>query len=237
MSSPFAGLCLADIRQDFVRNIVSVPGARDPFDDLSDDPAEWALAKAADDDVVTARSRAGMLVIDRPFDDAAWFNAIGWPFGHRQQTRFSGGGYGVWYGSESIETTICETAHHWVHGLLFDAGFEHEAVATERLLYNVNCAAALLDFRTATAAYPALLHRIDYAYAQSVGARIHHEGHPGLLIQSVRRSGGECVAIFNPGVLSDPRPIGQLSYRLDGEEIAVERSAGEVWFSLRRADL
>lgn len=94
------------------------------------------------------------------------------------------------------------------------------------------CRAALLDFRQATAAYPDLLHPPDYAFAQTVGARIHREGHPGVLIQSVRRPEGQNVAVFNPGVLSNPRFHGPLTYRLEGDRILVEQHPGTVWISL-----
>ena len=77
-----------------------------------------------------------------------------------------------------------------------------------------------------------LLHPTDYVFAQSVGARIHREGHPGLLIPPVRRPDGENLAIFNPVVLSNPRPHCQLTYRLDGDQIAVEKHPGVAWMTL-----
>jgi len=61
-----------------------------------------------------------------------------------------------------------------------------------------------------------------YALCRSVGARIHQEGHPGLLTQSVRRPAGENVAIFNPDVLSYPRYNCRLTYRLEDAQIVVE---------------
>ena len=93
------------------------------------------------------------------------------------------------------------------------------------------CAAALLDFRKA-ADRAELLHPSDYTLTQSVGARIHSEGHPGLLIQSVRRPAGENVAIFNPGVLHNPRHNCLLTYRLEGNRIAVEKDPGTTWIAL-----
>ena len=65
-----------------------------------------------------------------------------------------------------------------------------------------------------------------------VGARIHREGHPGLLIQSVRSPAGESVAVFNPAVLSNPGLVCQLTYRLNGSKIEVEREPGTIWHSL-----
>ena len=232
MNALFESLALADVRQDVARNIVSLGQSQDLFDDLSDDPGAWRLAQQVEDAVKPPPYRSRTPIVDRPFEDAAWFNAIAWPFRHWQASRFSDGSYGVWYGSESVETTVYESAWHWHRGLLADAGFERETVVAERKVYSVACSAALLDFRQVTAKHPDLLHPTDYGYAQMAGARIHREGHPGLLIQSVRRSGGENVAVFNPGVLSNPRLNCQLTYRLEGERITVEKRPGVAWLRL-----
>ncbi|MBS0511600.1 MAG: RES family NAD+ phosphorylase [Proteobacteria bacterium] len=237
MKSLFARVTLTDVHQDVARNIVSLRQSQDLFDDLTDDPAEWLLAQKVEAEVRPPSYRSPTPIIDRPFEDAAWFNAIVWPFRHWQASRFSDGSYGVWYGSESVETTVFESAYHWYRGLLCDAGFERETVSAERKVYLVACGAALLDFRKATAEHRDLLHPSDYAFPQSVGARIHHEGHPGLLIQSVRRRAGENFAIFNPGVLSNPRHHCQLTYRLEAGQITVEKRPGAAWITLAAAEL
>lgn len=232
MNSLFAQLALADIHMDVARNIVSLLQSQDLFDDLSDDRAEWLLAQKVEDEIKPPPYRSHTPVIDRPFEDAAWFNAISWPFKHWQTSRFSDGTYGVWYGSESVETTVHESAYHWYRGLLSDAGFERMPVVAERKVYSVACHAALLDFRKSADAHPGLLHSSDYAFCQSVGSRIHREGHPGLLTQSVRRPTGENVAIFNPDVLSNPRHNCQLTYRLEDDQIVVEKQPGVAWIKL-----
>ncbi len=229
----FARLGVVDVHQDVARNIVSPHRSQHLFDDLSDDPAEWLLSQRLEEQVKPPPYRSRTPVIDRPFEDAAWFNAITWPFRHWQASRFSDGSYGVWYGSESVETTVHESAYHWFRGLIFDAGFERAPVVAERKVYAVACGAALLDFRQATRDFPELLHPADYGFTHAVGARIHREGHPGLLIQSARRAGGENAAVFNPRVLSNPRLECQLTYRLDGERISVEMQPGTVWISLQ----
>ena len=237
MNSLFAQVSLADVHQDVARNIVSLRQSQDLFDDLTDDPAGWLLAQKVEAEVRPPSYRSRTPIIDRPFEDAAWFNAILWPFKHWQASRFSDGSFGVWYGSDSVETTVFESAYHWYKGLLCDAGFERETVIAERKVYRVACGAALLDFRKAAVEHRDLLHPSDYAFPQAVGARIHREGHPGLLIQSVRRRIGENVAIFNPGVLSNPRHHCQLSYRLEDGRIAVEKHPGTVWMTVGVADL
>lgn len=234
MNSLFAQLSLADVHQDVARNIVSLRQSQDLFDDLTDDPAAWLLAQTMEDEVKPPPYRSRTPIIDRPFEDAQWFNAIMWPFKHWQASRFSDGSYGVWYGSETVETTVYESAYHWYRGLLSDAGFDRQTVIAERKVYLVACSAALLDFRQADC-HPELFHPSDYAFCQSVGARIHREGHPGLLTRSVRRPVGENIAVFNPAVLSNPRQNCQLTYRLQGEHIVVEKQPGVAWLTLDRA--
>ncbi|MBU0498548.1 MAG: RES family NAD+ phosphorylase [Gammaproteobacteria bacterium] len=237
MNRLFAGLALADVHRDIARNIVSLRESQDLFDDLTDDPSDWLLAQKIEDQVKPPPYRSSTPVIHRPFEDAEWFNAIAWPFTNRQASRFSDGTYGVWYGSDTVETSVFESAYHWYHGLLSDAGFENEPVIGERKVYWVACDAALLDFRRVTDEHPGLLHRTDYTYPRSVGARIHREGHPGLLIPSVRRPEGENYALFNPAVLSNPRHNCQLSYRLEAGRIRVQKKPGTTWLSLEVAGL
>lgn len=232
----FEQLTLADVHQDVARNIVSLCQSQDLFDDLTDDPTEWQLAQKVEGDAKPALYRSKMPVIDRPFEDAQWFNAVAWPFQHWQASRFSDGTFGVWYGSESVETTVFESAYHWYRGLLCDAGFEGVAVVAERKVYWVACRSALLDFRRAADSHPDLLHATDYTFCQSVGARMHREGHPGLLTRSVRRPEGENLAVFNPGVLSNPRHHCQLVYRLEGRRLVVEKQLGVPWMTLNATD-
>jgi hypothetical protein len=232
MHSLFAHTQLADISQDVARNIVSLRESQNLFDDLTKDPTEWLLAQKVEDEVKPPPYVSGKPIIDRPFEDAQWFNAIAWPFKHWQSSRFSDGSFGVWYGSESVETTVYESAYHWFRGLLSDSGFEHMAVIAERKVYWVACQAALLDFREVTEDQPDLLHSSDYTFCRSIGARIHREGHPGLLTKSVRRPAGENIAVFNPLVLSNPRHNCQLTYRLEGEQIVVEKQPGLSWLTL-----
>jgi hypothetical protein len=77
---------------------VSLLQSQDLFDDLTHDPAEWLLAQKVEDGVKPPPYRSQTPIIDRPFEDAEWFNAIIWPFRHWQASRFSDGAYGVWYG-------------------------------------------------------------------------------------------------------------------------------------------
>lgn len=225
-------LGLVDVQGDLLRNIVSLRVSQDLFDDLTEDPAEAALAQQVELQAKPAVFQSAQPVIHRPFEDARWSAAIGWPFAHWQASRFGDGRFGVWYGAESVETTVHESAYHWWSGLLRDAGWQQEDVVGERRVYRVACAAALLDFRPVAAREPRLVHGSDYGFTQAVGARIHHEGHPGIVNPSVRRPGGETYAIFNPAVLADPRAHCELTYRLHAGRITVDKKPGRRWLSI-----
>lgn len=237
MNHLFSQLRLADVHQDVMRNIVSIRDSQNLYDDLSDDPDEWTLAQQVEDEVKPPPYRSSTPVIHRPFEDAEWFNAIAWPFDHWQSSRFSDGSFGVWYGCNSVEASVYESAYHWYRWLLSDAGFEKSAVIGERKIYSVTCDAALLDFRGLVADFSELSHKTDYSYAQSVGSRIHREGHPGLVIPSVRYTGGENYVVFNPDVLSNPKFNCQLTYRVEGNDIIVEKNPGTTWLVVPIAEL
>lgn len=237
MDQLFSRLTLIDIHRDVIRNIASLRESQNLFDDLTESQSDWALAQQAEDQVKPLPYRSRTPVIDRPFEDAEWFNAIVWPFRSWQASRYSDGSFGLWYGGGSVETTVYETVYHWYRGFLSDAGFEKETIIGERKLYWVACDAALLDFRHVVHEYADLTHKTDYSYPQSIGARIHREGHPGLLTTSVRHDGGENFVVFNPSILSNPRHYCYLTYRLGEHHIVVEKTPGEVWLEISKVNL
>ncbi len=237
MDQLFSHLTLADVHRSVIRNVVSIGSSQDLFDDLTSSPAEWALAQQVEDAVKPPLYQSRTPVIHRPFEDAAWANAIGWPFKHWQASRFSDGSFGVWYGCDSAETSVYETAYHWFSRFLTDAGFENERVVGERKLYEVACDAALVDLRPLTTQQTGLMHKTNYSYTQLVGARLHREGHPGLVTTSVRHASGTNYAVLNPVVLSNPRHHCQLTYRLDGQRITIEKQPGVVWMEIATAAL
>lgn len=228
----FSRIALTDVHKDLIRNIVSLRESENLFDDLTDNPEEWQLAQQAEADAKPYPYQSHSPEIHRPFEEATWFNAITWPFRNWRISRFSDGSFGVWYGSNTIETTVYETAYHWHNGLLTDAGFEKERIVIERKLYSVSCSAALLDVRHLLDDYPLLLHKTDYTFTQSVGSRIHREGHPGLVTASVRHEHGDLYALLNPNVLSNPRHNCYLTYTLEGGQITIEKTQGEVWLEI-----
>lgn len=235
MDALFNGLSIADFHSDAHRNIVSLRESQDLFDDLTDSKAGWQAAIDIEEATKAHTYRSGQPIIDRPFEEAAYDEAIDYPFRNWSKTRYSDGSYGVWYGAHgahALETTIHETVHHWRYKLLQDANWHDlDGVVHERKVYLVRCDAALLDFRPHVQTFPALIDPNSYHFSHQIGARIHHDGHPGLVSRSARCA-GDIFAIFNSQVLSQPRPLCFLTYRLQAGSVIVERQRGEVWLRI-----
>lgn len=228
----FASLKLADTHGDLYRNIVSLRVSEDLFDDLSDRPEDWQSAISLELQTKPATYISHTPIIHRPFEEAAWDEAIGFPFRRWTSSRFSDGSFGVWYGADSLETTVYETVHHWRYGLLADAGFLDSGIRIERRVHLVRCDAALVDLRNAVSNYPMLVDPTDYTFTHQTGGRLHREGHPGLVTISARCE-GDVYAILNPAVLSNPRPHCYLTYITTENGVDVERAPGEFLLRAR----
>lgn len=225
------GLTLKAVDSDLFRNIVSLRKSQDLFDDLSDDPEDWSAAIELEITCKPPQFQSGQPIIDRPFEEAAFFEAIRFPFDNPGASRFSSGYFGVWYASETLETTIHETVHHWRNGLLLDAGWQDvEGVAIERRVHLVRCNGALVNLLSMAKEWPELLSD-DYSACQALGESFDRQGLPGLLTISARCSGVN-AAVFNSNLLSNPRAHCYLTYRVEKGRVNVCRSEDEKLISV-----
>ena len=232
MDALFSALYLTDIHQNVARNIVSLRKSEDLFDDLTEDPEAWQAAQLLEMETQPKLFNSHQPVINRPFEEAEWNVAIGYPFLNSSQSRFSDGSFGVWYGADSIETTVYETVYHWQYGLLEDAGFNKPGVEIQRKIYMVQCDSLLIDLRPEIKSHPELVHSTDYSTTQSIGRKLHREGHPGLITRSARTGHGDVYAIFTPNVLSNPVYSCGLTYRTTTSGVQVERAPGVLWMTI-----
>ena len=220
-------MSLFDTTVDFhgtvYRNITSVRVSIDPFDDLVPDRQGQQAAIAAD-----LRIRRGPPgVIHRGL---AYSEAIDYPFRADGivASRYGDGTNRVWYGALDETTALAETCYHQVRMLREVEGIDRP-VTRYRKVYAVDANGLFLDVRAKAGDCPELI-ADDYAFTQSLGKRIAHEGLPGLLYPSARRQGGECLAAFRAEPLSNPREMYCLTYRIDAVagEVQVEREPGRA---------
>jgi hypothetical protein len=234
MDQLFDDLSLIDVHKDLNRNIASLITSENLFDDLSDSPGDWETAMQVELDGKPKDFHSASPIIHRPFEDALWDNAITYPFDHWMKSRFSDGSHGVWYGADSIQTSIYESAHHWYSGLLKNSGFDKPGMISERKVYLVRCDAALINLKEKVLAFPQITDPNDYTYCQAIGARLHHEGHPGLVSRSVRNLSGETYAVLRAQVLSAPRICAYFTYELTEDGIEVLEDGKNEFLTIKQ---
>ena len=191
------------------RNTVGINLGSNAFDDLSDNPSDWAEAERATD------------FSDRFTVSELQYNAIDYVFNQRgwYRSRFSDGSFPVWYGSMELTSTFYETVFHWKRfmadssGLLRAAG--GEPVYHARTVFNVSCQSTLVDFREKVSEFPFLVSKDNYSKTQDLGLQLFHEGLPGLISQSARYEAGTNIIVFKKKSLKDPAHQGDYLYWLD----------------------
>lgn len=129
-------------------------------------------------------------------------------------SRFTDGSYGVYYAGLSLEVAIAETIYHRERFL--GATDEKPCQITMRC-YTSRLAEPLHDVRAD--AWNALHEVSDYAVSQRFAKTLRAENSWGLFYRSVRKTAGECIAVFRPKALRNVRQSGHYAYLWDGERI------------------
>ncbi|NHB78543.1 RES family NAD+ phosphorylase [Rhodobacter calidifons] len=131
-------------------------------------------------------------------------------------SRFTDGTFGVFYAANDLKTAIAETRYHRERFMLATAQAHMEL---DMRVYVIDLAGDLHDLRGQKAAYPLVYHNDNYAAAQHLAKSLRKDGSNGVAYDSVRRDGGECVAVFRPPLLSNARQERHLCYVWDGARI------------------
>lgn len=192
---------LIDFNEPVLRNAVWIGPKNNAFDDLSQHSVDWNEAE------ILCKNTSTTLLTENEIQH----QAIEYVFTRENglPSRFSNGSFPVWYGSLERDTTFYETAFHWKHTLLADAGFlkiKKPLYATRRL-FKANCTSTLIDIRSKTKNYPFLLERDTNRYqeTQTLGSKLSKEGFPGFLTLSARTSSGTNIIVFNKKILHHPQ--------------------------------
>lgn len=141
---------------------------------------------------------------------------------HPDGSRFTDGTYGAYYAAESIETAIAETKYHRER---FLAATEQPPMEITQRCYVSRVVQPLRDVRDVET-YKSVYDRNSYSFSQAFGREIKLAGDWGIWFRSVRRTNGECVAVFKPKALEPVTQGAHYCYVWDGEQItwAYEKS-------------
>lgn len=133
-------------------------------------------------------------------------------------SRFTDGTFGVFYAANDLETAIAETKYHRERFMRATAQAHMEV---DMRVYVIDLEGDLHDLRRQKDAHPLVYHNDNYAAGQHLAKSLRKDGSNGVAYDSVRREGGECVAVFRPPLLSNARQERHLCYVWDGREISL----------------
>lgn len=182
--------------------------------DASDFDALYALEAMSNE---RAREEAGLIErvppADRVFGPGSGPIMASFTHVNPLGSRFSDGGFGVFYAARTRATAIAETAYH--HGR-FLVATRQPAMHLPMRLYSVAIDAMLHDLRLG---HDAEHDPDDYGAARALGARLRRDGSGGVAFRSVRDSSGrgECAGLFRPRGASGCVQAAILLYAWDGE--------------------
>jgi hypothetical protein len=139
----------------------------------------------------------------------AAFTHIGKP------SRFTDGSYGVYYASLDYETAIRETVYHREQ---FLAATNEAAGEVTMRVYEGKILKPLHDIRAQS--FKNYHHQENYHESQNFGKELKATDSYGLIYNSVRHQGGQCIAALRPPAVSIPIQSAHLRYAWDGARIA-----------------
>jgi len=140
-------------------------------------------------------------------------------FTHRNPdgSRFSDGSFGVYYAAHALETAVWETAHHRAR---FLRATKQTATQIDMRCYLASIDAELTDIRGQQKRRRDLYDPASYAASRPYGVKLRAQGAGGIVYDSVRHPGGECIAVFKPRLLRRAVQGAHLCFVWDGERIA-----------------
>ena len=133
-------------------------------------------------------------------------------------SRFTDGSFGVFYAGRTLETAIAETKYHRE---AFLRATSEPRIELDMRVYAVDLDAVLHDIRGMRDIMLGIYDPSSYTASQALAIEIRNSGSSGVAYDSVRKPGGECVAIFKPRVLSNCRQERHLTYVWDGSSMSI----------------
>jgi hypothetical protein len=133
---------------------------------------------------------------------------------HPDGGRFSTAKFGAYYAARELPTAIAETVYHRER---FLRASNEPPIDLQMRSYQGNIRADLHDVRGGD--WPRLHDPHSYAISQAFATRLRDKASEGIVFDSVRKPGGQCVALFYPDLIGPVKQGPHLLYRWDGRRI------------------
>ena len=154
---------------------------------------------------------------DRIFGPGA--SVIMAPFTHLnpEGSRFADDTFGAFYAAASLDTSIAETRYHRE---IFLRATRQPALELDMRTYLCDVAASFHDIRGKRDRMPDIYDPDSYVASQKLARSLKLAGSNGVVFDSVRHSGGQCLAVYRPRLVQNCRQGTHLRYVWDGERIS-----------------
>jgi hypothetical protein len=136
---------------------------------------------------------------------------------HPAGARFSDARQGAYYAARELATSIAEASHH--RGSFMRAT-RQAALHLDMRVLEADLDGRLHDVRGMQQGLPALYDPDDHGEGQTFARRLRAAGSDGIVYDSVRRRGGQCVAVFRPKRLRNCRATLHVTFVWDGTRIS-----------------
>ena len=123
----------------------------------------------------------------------------------------------MYHAADSLDTALAEVGHHRA---AFLARTAEDAIDIDLRWIQADLLDKLHDLRGQGAAMPAVYDPARYGASQDLGRTLRSQGSAGIVFDSVRRTPGQCVAVFKPKALSNARDAGHIGLHWDGRVIS-----------------
>lgn len=131
-------------------------------------------------------------------------------------SRFSDGTYGVYYAAREMATAAAESAHHRE---IFLARTAEAPGEIDMRSYLADIRADLVELRRYGRGKPDIMHPDSYAASQAFARAQRAKGAGGIVYDSVRHAGGQCVAIFRPTLVAPCKQGPHICFIWNGKAI------------------
>jgi RES domain-containing protein len=138
------------------------------------------------------------------------------PFTHLNPdgSRFADDTFGAFYAAASLATSIAETRYHREQ---FLRATHERPIELDMRSYLSDVAADFHDIRGRQDRMPHIYEPDSYTASQQLARALKAAGSNGVVYDSVRHAGGQCLAIYRPRLIQNLRQGTHLRYVWDGE--------------------
>jgi hypothetical protein len=140
-------------------------------------------------------------------------------FAYSGASRFCDGSYGVYYAGREEETAVAESRYHTE---VFLRATQQPSIDVDKRIYVATIDGEFDDVRgrsMRSKLYAAA--EDDYGYTQRYAHRLYDRNEvDGIVYNSVRNPGAQCVAAFRPRIVSNAHIRKYIQFRWDGRRIA-----------------